>query len=183
MLSRRSLVATLCLSLLTGLLAACSGGGTPSSTTPPPDHLYRSPAGWMVEIPKGWHVLPFTSSRTGQASSGAEISNVKLPPPLDAPPTPIQPDSRVLPRDGIGLVIATDHPLAHSAPIANLPLTYPNGSSWAMGSGPAGSDTMDTTQFRGGTQIFTVAVEIGAVSRTADQRALSRIVQSLRFQG
>jgi hypothetical protein len=92
---------------------AHSGNGSPGSSylTPMPDgngSVYHDAAGWMIDIPPGWHVLSFRSSKDGATAAGAQISNVPLPAPALMPGFPVQASGETLPAHGVSLVIATD---------------------------------------------------------------------------
>jgi hypothetical protein len=63
----------------------------------------------MIDVPPGWHVLSFQSSKDGATAAGAQISNVPLPAPALIPGFPIQASGEILPAHGVSLVIATDN--------------------------------------------------------------------------
>lgn len=71
--------------------------------------VYHDAAGWMIDIPPGWHVVSFHSTEDGATAAGAQISNVSLPAPAIMPGFPIQASGETLPADGVSLVIGTDH--------------------------------------------------------------------------
>ncbi|MGA9160529.1 MAG: zinc-binding dehydrogenase [Actinomycetota bacterium] len=72
------------------------------------ERVYHGSAGWSVEVPAGWRVLPFDMSKGDVSVRGAQISNVELPPPEIQPGLPIQTSGLVLPPDGVSLIIAAD---------------------------------------------------------------------------
>ena len=143
--------------------------------------VYRDTAGWTIQVVPGWRVLPFRSTKDGLSAEGAEISNVKLPPPTLVSWAPIQSDGRALPKAGIGLVIGTNEgSRVKQEPVADLPLTYPNG--WFQGSAPSGEPTLEGVWFHGGDQMFAVTVKTGSDAAPADRRTIARMIASLRFQ-
>src|SRR6266700_4941132 len=84
-------------------LAACGSG---SSTTLAVSHhgqTYRDSAGWVIEVPPGWHAVRFSDSKDVITSAGVQLSNVQLPPPTLVPGFPIQVNGSVLPARGVGL--------------------------------------------------------------------------------
>ena len=89
------------------------GNGSPghSYLTPLADghgSVYHDTAGWLIDIPPGWHVVSFRSSKGGATAVGAQISNVALPAPTIMPGFPIQSNGEILPARGVSVVIATD---------------------------------------------------------------------------
>jgi hypothetical protein len=92
---------------------AHSGQGSPGGSylTPIPDgkgSIYHDAAGWMIDVPPGWHVLSFRSSKDGATAAGAQISNVPLAAPVLMPGFPVQASGETLPARGVSLVIVTD---------------------------------------------------------------------------
>jgi hypothetical protein len=146
--------------------------------------MYRDGAGWAIEVPAGWHVVRFGDSKGGVTSAGAQISNVRLPPPAVVPGYPIQVNGYVLPAHGVGLIIATDRDpgVAHGI-LAVPPLPAPAGSSkeWTIGSSLAGQPYLETLWFRADGEIFIVSVKVGASASGAALDALARIVRSLHL--
>jgi hypothetical protein len=59
--------------------------------------VYLDLAGWSAEIPPGWKVLPFETSKGNASAVGTQISNVELPAPEIDPGLPIQTSGLVLP--------------------------------------------------------------------------------------
>jgi hypothetical protein len=90
------------------------------------DGVYHDAAGWMIDVPPGWHVISFHSSKDGPTAAGAQISNVRLPAPTIMPGFPIQANGETLPAHGVSLVIATDNdpkvcrPGPHPSPAAGM---------------------------------------------------------------
>lgn len=89
------------------------GNGSPARsylTQLPAGHgsVYHDSAGWTVDVPPGWHVISFRSSKGGATAAGAQISNVSLPAPTITPGFPIQASGEALPADGVSVVIAAD---------------------------------------------------------------------------
>jgi hypothetical protein len=167
------------------LLASCTsapGPDIPSTATSQGVKTFHSPAGWALDAPSGWHVLPFESSVGIATARGVQVSNVELPSPSIAPGFPIQTSSRVLPRDGVSLIIATEHdpsdvqqppPSPVSPPLTNGP--------WLEGDAPAGEPTLSLLWFSGNGQTFLASIKTGDKVSAADQAALSDIVASVRF--
>jgi hypothetical protein len=87
------------------LLASCTGSSNETGET---ERVYHGSAGWSVDVPAGWTVLPFSTSKGDISARGAQISNVELPPPEIEPGLPIQTSSLALPPDGVSLIIASD---------------------------------------------------------------------------
>ena len=115
--------------------------------------MYRDPYGWVIEIPHGWNLVPFSSSAKAVSSAGAQISNVRLPAPRALRGYPIQADGRGLPARGIGLVIATDSetglPGRSHGYIVAPPLPTPDQCKWSVGSALAGQPYIETVWFPG----------------------------------
>src|SRR5205807_2041449 len=40
---------------------------------------YRDPAGWVIRVPRGWHVLQFKETKTRVPVAGAQVSDGRLP--------------------------------------------------------------------------------------------------------
>src|ERR1035438_9248645 len=149
--------AVLCLFCL-GLLLGVGGCGSSNVTTRPTDRaerMYRDPAGWMIDVPAGWHVIRFSESNGDVESDGAQISNVPLPIPTVVAGYPIQVNGRALPARGIDLIISTDTQpgLTHRA-LALPPLPAPSGPNWSVGSAPAGEPYIETLWFRANGSAF-----------------------------
>lgn len=91
-----------------------SGNGSPVRsylTQLPGGHssVYHDAAGWMIDVPPGWHVVSFHTSKDGATAAGAQISNVSLPAPTIMPGFPVQASGQTLPAHGVALIIATDN--------------------------------------------------------------------------
>jgi hypothetical protein len=135
------------------LLASC----TPSSDgMHEKERVYQGSAGWSVEVPAGWSVLPFNMSKGDVSARGAQISNVELPPPEIQPGLPIQTSSLVLPPDGVSLIIAADLdpsvrvPLPHRRDFHSHWMTSLSGAPQVVGrrSGSSGSWSVATSLSR-----------------------------------
>jgi hypothetical protein len=172
---------SICAVGLTVALAACSSGSTGS--LPVSDHVqvYRDGSGWTIKVPPGWHVRQFSDTKNGVTSSGVQLSNVKLPPPSLIPGYPVQVNDRVLPGDGIGLIIATDpDPKLQRGPIQKPPLPVPNGRYWSIGSSPGGTPYMETLWFLTHGMTLIACAKIGPQANGHDLRVVASIIKSLR---
>jgi hypothetical protein len=166
------------------LCAACTGGAVrnaiPSGTS---GGIYDDPAGWSIRVESGWRVVPFTSSTGGAKAAGAQISDVRLPPPIVRSGYPIQANGLVIPARGIALVIGTEQDPKVTPQIALVtpPLSYPTG--WVRGSST--DPSMDTIWFHAqrGEPVFIATVKIGP--RVWDQpgelAVVARMIRSLTF--
>lgn len=115
------------------LLASCTRSSNEMYDT---ERVYHGSAGWSVEVPAGWRVLPFNMSKGDVSVRGAQISNVKLPPPEIQPGLPIQTSGLVLPPDGVSLVIAADLD-------PNIPHIFPSRTTRPKGVRPRGLDDLE----------------------------------------
>ena len=171
-------------------VAACSASGGAGRESGLQGQTYRDSGGWAITVPRGWHAVPFRESMHGIVSSGVQLSNVRLPSPTIVPGFPIQVNDRVLPDQGIGLIIAMDKDLRLSpTPMASLPLPSPNGGprqQWAVGSAPAPRGARESLPyievlwFRIGGTDFIASAKIGSSPSGADFKALAQAVRSLR---
>jgi hypothetical protein len=182
---------------LTGLIpviaaAACgSTAGSATLTAGQQGHTYRDRAGWVIEIPPGWHAVRFSDSTDGITAAGVQLSNVKLPPPVLRSGFPIQ-TSAVLPPRGVGVVIATDtdRTVRSYGPMAVPPLPgfdsrngwkYWNAGSVSAGFGGAqGGPDIEILRFRAHGTTFTATAKIGPKTTNGDRKAIDAIIQSLR---
>jgi hypothetical protein len=170
---------------------AQSGNGSPGSSylTPMPDgngSVYHDAAGWMIDVPPGWHVLSFRSSKGGATAAGAQISNVPLPAPALMPGLPVQASGETLPARGVSLVIVTDtdpkvcRPGPHPSPAggsnycqrsyASPPLSFKDmilgssgaGSDMILGSSGAGSPVTSFLWVKAGGTTLSLTAKFGA---------------------
>jgi hypothetical protein len=171
------------------VLAACSTTSGAASVAGLHGRTYQDSGGWVVTVPQGWHAVPFRVSKGGAVSSGVQLSSIRLPSPGILPGFPIQANDRVVPDDGIVLIIASDQDrrLSHS-PDASLPLPSPNGQSekWAMGSAGAARGaqvslpSLEVLWFRVGSAYFIASAKIGSIATGAAFKALDQAVHSIR---
>jgi hypothetical protein len=169
------------------LLVSCTSSSVPetvSATSILGPGTYHSPDGWTIDVPAGWHVLPFDAEDGYASAHGAQVSNVELPSPYIKLGFPMQTSAEVLPIDGIALVIAVEHDTNDpqeppksppTPPLANVP--------WLAGSSIGGDQpVMDLLWFSGNGQTFIATSKIGAKATHADSQALDDIVASLHFE-
>lgn len=147
---------------------------------------YHDSAGWTIYVPPGWHALRFSDSNGGVRSAGIQLSNVRLPAPALPPGTglAIEVNGQVLPPRGVGLVIATDanHSLArYKVAVPPLPLPWPDGSrGWILASAPPRSPIYQWLRFRVHGAMFAASAVIGWKASRSAQKALGRIVRSIK---
>lgn len=150
-----------------------------------PARVYHDPAGWTIDVPRRWHLVPFESSHGGVSAAGAQISNVRLPAPHVVPTAPIQAQVGASPARGIGLVIATDSEkgLVGESPgyIVMPPLPTPDQCKWSTGSALAGQAYIEILWFRGDHKSFVATVKVGPHATGKDLATVNRTIQSLRF--
>jgi hypothetical protein len=152
------------------LAGACAGGG---------GKTYHDPAGWTIEVPHGWRVVPFSLSNARVAAAGAQVSNMQLARPSIMPGVPIQANGLVLPADGIALIVTTDtDPRASQPANASPPLSL---DQFTKGSAPPGAPTLDILWFAGNGRTFLATVKTGAEASATDLRLVADLVRSLRF--
>lgn len=159
-------------------LAACSTQGTKSQDG---TETYQDPAGWAVDLPPGWHAVPFETSKGNATATGALISNVVLPSPSIVPGYPIQTNGADLPGDGIAFVVALDDDPDAQQPPASPPSPPLTLDEFTQGSAPPGSPTLDSLWFSGNGQTLLATIEIGPNATSADLASLAAVVSSLRF--
>jgi hypothetical protein len=142
-----------------------------------------APAGWATRIPAGWHVVGFSESSGSIRASGTQLSDVALPAPRLVAGYPIQVNGGVLPKRGIGLIIATDtDPTQAPSDVSALPLPSPSGDRWSVGSALAGAPYLETLWFRIACTRLIASAKIGPdVSRGA-LRQLAGVIESVREQ-
>jgi len=159
---------------------ACTSSSTPARNSTVGAALYRNNSGWTVIYPRGWHLIRFQASKGDASSAGVQLSNVTLPKPALIPGYPIQVNGQVLPKHGIGLIIATDSdPKISRGPYVAPPLRYPQG--WSTGSAPGGAPYMDTIWFRVHGTPFIACAKIGPGAAKSDLSTLAKIIRSLRI--
>lgn len=150
---------------------------------------YRDPAGWRVNVPAGWHVVRFSSTKGSVSAAGAQFSNVPLPAPSAIPGYPIQSKLGPRPASGIGLVIATDTetglPGRSPGHIVTVPLPAPDQHGWNVGSTLVGSGQpyLETLWFKNHQTTFIASVKVGTKASRADLAAIDHIIDSLHFPG
>lgn len=153
------------------LLASCTGSSDET------DRVYDGSAGWSVDVPAGWTVLPFNTSKGDVSARGAQISNVELPPPQIEPGLPIQTSSLALPPDGVSLIIASDRdPNVRVPPPApaRLPVSL---DDFAVGSSTGSGPTISLLRFVVGGNVLVASIKTGP---DADETDLRRLVASIR---
>ena len=172
-------------------LAACSTTSGAGSAAGLHGRTYQDSGGWAVTVPHGWHAVPFRVAKGGVVSSGVQLSNIRLPLPRILPGFPIQANDRVMPYDGIALIIASDKDRRLSrSPNASLPLPSPNGprEKWAVGSATAARGArvslpyIEVLWFRVGSAYFIASAKIGSIASSAAFKALGQAVHSIRNQ-
>jgi hypothetical protein len=161
---------------------AAAGCGATATGSPGAARRYHDPNGWVVNVPRGWHVVHFNEVKDRVAAAGAEISNFGPSAPVVAQGYPIQIRANVMPANGLALVIATDsdRTVTHG-PVVTSPLPSLGQRGWTLGSAPAGQPYMETLWFRGNARIFLADVKIGPRADPADIKALTKIIESLQF--
>ena len=172
-------------------LGACSTSGGAGNAAGLHGRTYLDSGGWAVTVPRGWHAAPFSDSLGKVVSAGVQLSNIRLPAPAIVPGAPIQATDRVMPDDGISLIIATDKDLKLSrSPVATLPLPSPNGprQEWAVSFGGGLPDTqapmpyIEVIWFRVGNAYFIASAKISSEPDSAAFTALDQAIQSIRSQ-
>lgn len=176
------IVAALGAVLLTAHRGSEAPAGGPSGvgeSAQPRLRTYRSPAGWTIDVPRDWHLVPFSlTDRQGKTVTGIQISNLGLPAPSLVPGVPIQVNARALPRRGIGVIIATDDEAAVSRHrFVGLPL--PPVQGWLPGSALVGNPHLATLWFTFHGTRFIATAKIGPKATGADLAALNRIMRSI----
>lgn len=158
-----------------------AAGPSSSATLSLEGHAYHDPGGWSIDVPRGWHVVPFEASAQGTTAHGALISNVALPSPSLVPGYPIQTNNGDLPPDGIALVIAAVVPREpYPSPSSPLP-ARPTLDDFTHGSASAGTPTIDSLTFTGDGKDFVATVKIGPNAQQVDMKSLRSAVASLRL--
>jgi hypothetical protein len=150
-------------------LASCTSS---SDVAGEAERVYQDPAGWSVDVPVGWTVLPFDTSKGDVSATGAQISNGELPPPEIEPGLPIQTSSLVLPPDGVSLIIASDRdPNVRVPPPApaRLPVAL---EDFFEGSSTGSGATISLLRFVVGGNVLVASIRIGPDADEADLRTL-----------
>jgi hypothetical protein len=162
----------------TGIGQSGHGSAARSYLTRLPDgrgSVYHDAAGWMIDVPPGWHVVSFHSSKDGVTAAGAAISNMALPAPAIMPGFPVQASGETLPARGVSLVIATDNdpkvcrPGPHPSPAggstycqrsyASPPISF---KDVILGSSPAGSPVTGFLWIKVNGEALDLTVKFGA---------------------
>lgn len=143
---------------------------------------YRDPAGWTIQIPRGWQVTRFKETKTRVPVAGAQISNGPLRAPFVLPGYPLQVRSQDLPPEGrIGLIIGNALGSTRSRTrVANPPLPrFDRRNGYWVAYSTIG-DGIESLWFRvhGTTFIATVTFDSGAIPTPTGVAA--RIIHSLR---
>jgi len=156
------------------VLASCIGSSNETGET---ERVYHGSAGWSVDVPAGWRVLPFNTSKGDVSAFGAQISNAELPPPEIEPGLPIPTSSLALPPDGVSLIIASDRdPNVRVPPPApaRLPLSL---DDFAEGSATGGGPTLRVLRFVVSGNVLVASIKTGS---NADEAHLEALVASIR---
>jgi hypothetical protein len=151
------------------LLASCTGSSNETGET---ERVYHGSAGWSVDVPAGWTVLPFSTSKGDISARGAQISNVELPPPEIEPGLPIQTSSLALPPDGVSLIIASDRdPNVRVPPPApaRLPVSL---DDFVEGSSTGPGPTISLLRFVVSGNVLVASIKTGPDADEADLRTL-----------
>ncbi len=160
-------------------LASCTQGGEPEPTPDSSEsHVYHDPAGWSAQVPAGWTVLPFETSKGDASAAGTQISNVELPAPEIEPGLPIQTSGLVLPPDGVSLVIATDTDPGNVQVPPPSPASPPLSlADFAEGSSTGGGPTLSLLWFEVGGNVLLASIRTGP---NPDEADLAALVASIR---
>jgi hypothetical protein len=161
------------------LAAAACSTATSNVTYSATTAVYRDHAGWRIAFPRTWHVVRFVAVHGSARAVGIQLSNVRLPRPQLVLRAPIQVSGEVLPRRGIGLVIATDSDRRLDRyRVSKPPLRYPDG--WLTGSALGGAPYMRELWFRVHDVVLLATVKVGPGARQHDLTTLAKIVRSIR---
>jgi hypothetical protein len=155
-------------------VAGCTNAGAPGTAQ---GQRYRSNAGWSVRIPAGWHPVRFNESKDGVSAAGVQLSNVRLPRPSIVAGFPMQVNAGVLPSQGVGIVIATDHdPKLRRGTVVVPPLSS---KEWLVGSSLGDQPYLETLWFRADGQVLLASAKIGAKAMPAALSAIDGIIRSV----
>jgi hypothetical protein len=166
------------------LLVSCTSASVAdtSSTAGLHDGTYTSPDGWTIDVPVGWHVAPFETTKGSATARGAQVSNLELPSPSIDPGFPIQTNGDDLPDDGLAIIVAIDDdPSDVQQPPQSPPAPPLSLDDFTHGSAPAGSATLDLMWFAGNGRTFLATIKTGPSVTAADRTAVERAISSLRF--
>ena len=140
--------------------------------------VYQDLAGWSAEIPPGWKILPFETSKGNASAVGTQISNVELPAPEIDPGLPIQTNGLVLPPDGVSVIIATDNdPKNVQVPPESPPAPPLSMEDFARGSATGGGPTFSFLWFEVSGNLLLASIKAGP---QADEATLRTLVESIR---
>jgi len=166
------------------LLGGCT---TPHPPHPPPTfgmrtRTYHDPAGWSIEVPVSWSVLPFETTKGDASSVGTQISNMPLSSPTIEPGAPIQ--TIVLPRQGVSMIVATDDdPSDVQKPPGSLPsppLSFTD-SGFVDGSCIARETAcLSFLWFTVAGETLLISIKTGPFAPKADRAILAPLVGSIR---
>ena len=160
------------------VVAMLATGCTADSPAARSGKVYQDPAGWSAEIPPGWRVLTFDTSKGDASAVGTQISNVELPAPEIDPGLPIQTSGLVLPPDGVSLIIATDNDPQNVHVPPESPLAPPlSMEDFAQGSVTGGGPTFSFLWFEVGGNLLLASIKAGP---QADEATLRTLVESIR---
>ena len=165
--------------LVPGLVVAVMATGCTANTPAARSgEVYQDPAGWSAEIPHGWKVLSFETSKGDASAVGTQISNVELPAPEIDPGLPIQTSGLVLPPDGVALIIATDDdPENVQVPPESPPAPPLSMEDFAQGSATGEGPTFSFLWFEVGGKPLLASIKAGP---QADEATLWELVESIR---
>ncbi|MGA9160496.1 MAG: hypothetical protein WB297_06480 [Actinomycetota bacterium] len=160
------------------VIAVIATGCTANTPAARSGEVYQDAAGWSAEIPQGWKVLSFETSKGDASAVGTQISNVELPAPEIDPGLPIQTSGLVLPPDGVALIISTDNdPENVQVPPESPPAPPLSMEDFAQGSATGGGPTFSFLWFQVGGNLLLASMKAGL---QADEAALRTLVESIR---
>jgi hypothetical protein len=168
-------------------LVACDpGSDEPRRSLSPAEQTtaYRDPAGWTADVPVGWSVVPFETTRGDASAIGTQISNVDLPAPSIEPGLPIQTSGLDLPPAGVSLIIATDVDPAN----VQLPPASPASPPLSVGDFMEGSSTGDSPTisllwFKVSGHTLLASIKTGVSVSRQDAAVMDALVASIRPSG
>ena len=159
--------------VLLALLTACTDS-----------RAYEDPAGWTAEIPDGWHVVRFETTKGDASSTGTQISNVELPSLTIHPRLPIQASSLDLPVDGVAIVIATDDdPAIVRSPPPSPGAPPLSSDAFSVGSSTGPGPTLSLLWFSCGGAPLLISIKQGPSLTATDRRSVEAFVGSVRCRG
>jgi hypothetical protein len=164
--------------LVVAVMATGCTASSPATSSAEVYMVYQDLAGWSAEIPPGWKVLPFETSKGNASAVGTQISNVELPGPEIDPGLPIQTSGLVLPPDGVSLIIATDNdPKNVQVPPESPPAPPLSMEDFAQGSATGGGPTFSFLWFEVSGNLLLASIKAGP---QADEATLRTLVESIR---